>query len=482
MKLMCRSLLTVCLIFMALGAERTVLADDMPGFETAGNPEMTAKDVLNHVIYLQPRIENGKIILPASPDPDYRIVIGGSSNEAVISSGGIVYTPLENMEVRLLYKVESLNNSDDCAMSSGHDVSVTVPGRYSADEKDNPRPAVLPGIMEWKGLSGKFVLKKGSSIIIEDESLDEMAGVIREYLCHFCGFPLGIKTAIRPGKGDLYFSLSENCPELGREGYHIEIGDVVKVTAPTKKGCLYAGTTLAQMLASDAGHDNLPKGIVGDYPAYEIRGCMLDVARFYIPLDYVKEMVRYMAWFKINEVQMHINDDGGEQSAGFRVESRRFPAINSGLNPSEVYSQEDYRQFQQEMAKYGVDIITEIDTPAHCRFVALHNPSYMLDDSHIDLKNRDAIGFIKSLYDEFLDGDNPVFISRNFHIGADEYHRDPVHGEDFMLYLNEMIAHVESKGLNPRMWASIGGGGLNGTTPVRNTAVANYWAYSWADF
>ena len=56
------------------------------------------------------------------------------------------------------------------------------------------------------------------------------------------------------------------------------------------------------------------------------------------------------------------------------------------------------------------------------------------------------------------------------------------YGDDFMNYLNEMIPYVKSKGLNPRMWASIGGGGMVSDIPVDNDVTANYWAYSWADF
>ena len=452
-----------------------------PGPLHAQPAEMTARDVLNHVIYMPPVIEDDRVILPESPDDRYEIRIAGSSNEAVITTDGRIISPLETMEVQLLYRVVNKKNSSDSYMSDNLDVTVSVPGRYEKGDKDNARPEVLPGIREWKGLTGSFRLGDKSRILISCQELQETAEVVREYLTHFTGSGLPIVTD-EPKKGDILLSLADR-DDLGEEGYAIEIGDIVRVEAGTPKGCLYAGTTLSQMISSDPGHDALPKGLIRDYPAYGIRGCMLDVARIYIPLDYVSEMVRYMAYFKINEVQMHINDDGGEQQAAFRVESKRYPEINSGIKASEVWSQEDYRRFQKEMARYGVDVITEIDTPAHSRFVSLHNPDYMLDDSHIRLTNPDALGFIRSLYDEFLDGNDPVFISRNFHIGADEYPRGTRYGDDFMRYLNEMISYVKGKGLNPRMWASIGGGGLCSDIPVENEGVtANYWAYSWADF
>ena len=446
----------------------------------ARDVRMTAKEVLDYVSCIRPVIDEGRVLLPDSPDERYEISIGGSSNEAVIDTDGNITVPVESMEVRLLYRVTNKYDVSDSAMSDNIDVPVVVPGKYGAEQGDNPRPKILPGIREWKGLKGRFRLTKKSRIVINNPSLEKTAEIIADYIGHFTGRRLETVESA-PAKGDISLSIvSRN--DLGDEGYYMEVGDFVSIEANTAKGNLYGGTTLSQMISSSEKHDSAPKGYVRDYPAYDIRGCMLDVARIYIPLDYVGEMVRFMAYFKINEVQMHINDDSGEQTSCFRVESRKFPAINGGIKPSEVWSQEDYRAFQKEMLQYGVDIVTEIDTPAHCRFVSLYNPGYMLDDGNIDLKNPEATEFIKRIYDEFLDGDDPVFISRNFHIGADEYHRGTKYGDDFMNYLNEMISHVKAKGLSPRMWASIGGGGMVSDIPVDSDVTANYWAYSWADF
>lgn len=148
---------------------------------------------------------------------------------------------------------------------------------------------------------------------------------------------------------------------------------------------------------------------------------MLDVARFYMPLDYLEEVTKYAAFYKQNEIHIHINDNGGEQSTAFRVESKKYPAINSSLNPDEIYSQEDYKAYQKNVKKLGIDVVTEIDTPAHAGFVALYDPDLMLDGYHIDLNNDDAVNFMKSLFDEFLDGEDPVFQNSKFNIGTDEY-------------------------------------------------------------
>ncbi|MGN0557170.1 MAG: family 20 glycosylhydrolase, partial [Acutalibacteraceae bacterium] len=282
-----------------------------------------------------------------------------------------------------------------------------------------------------------------------------------------------------PRAGDIYFELTD-ASELGEEGCFIEIGDVVRVSAYQPKGALYGGTTLTQILSQSEGLCTLPKGMIRDYPAYEVRAFMQDVARIYIPLDNLTEVAKYMAYFKLNELRVHINDIGGEQEAAFRVESKKYPEINSSLDPSEVYSQEDYKAFQREAAKYGVDVVTEIDTPAHSGFAGLHDKSMLIDRSHLDLTNPDVLPFIKSLLDEFLDGEDPVFIGKKFHIGTDEY--DKKYSEDVRAYMNELIEYVSAKGREVRMWASLGSNGFVGEAPVSTNATAHYWSQNWANY
>lgn len=45
---------------------------------------------------------------------------------------------------------------------------------------------------------------------------------------------------------------------------------------------------------------------------------------------------------------------------------------------------------------------------------------------------------------EFLDGDDPVFLGSKFHIGADEY--DRAYSEQVRGYMDSLIKHVNAKG------------------------------------
>lgn len=413
-----------------------------------------------------------KIILPAVENDQYTVSLYGTSNNAVISKDGQITQPLEDMMVYLYYQVENKNTKESLHMDDP--IIVKVNGQYNNGQIN--RPKVLPGIREWKGDQGSF--KFNGNIVLKDDSLKDVGSKILSYIEEMTQSDVNIVTK-EVESGDILFELDKDS-SVGDEGYTIDIDDHVTVKAPKEKGLLYAGATLSQMLM-DNQEMFLPKGLMRDYPQYQVRSTMLDVARFYMPLDYLEEITKYAAFYKLNEIHLHINDDGGEQSTAFRVESKKYPAINSGIPEEEIYSQEDYKKYQKEVYQYGVEVVTEIDTPAHCHSINYVDPSIMLDGSHIDLSNPQAAAFIKSLFDEFLDGEDPVFQNQKFNIGTDEYPAG--HNEEMRAYMDELIKYVNSKDIEPRLWSGLNveGSSYGGKTPVSNEAVFHFWARSFAN-
>ena len=421
--------------------------------------------------------DGSKINLPELNKDGYEVVIEGTSNPAVIDLEGNIYQPLETMEVNLSYKVVNVEENET-AIDSFSETSITIFGKYDTNEEDNARPQVVPALREWKGTNGSLILDETSRIVIASSELKETADMVAFYIKEMTNLDLSVVEG-QAQANDIYLSLSDKT-ELGEEGYYIEINDFVSVEAPYNKGILYAGTTLAQILYQDDMKNELPKGMIRDYPAYEIRAMMIDVARFYMPLDYLQEIAKYMAYYKINEIHVHMNDTGGEQSAAYRIESKKYPEINSNLEPDEVYSQEDYRNFQKDVKKYGIDVITELDTPAHAGFVKLYNPDLVFNNNYINLEKPEAVEFIKSLIDELLDGEDPVIQSEYFHIGVDEYPKE--HQDIARKYCDDLIQYVNAKGYKTRLWAALGGSsGLGGDVPVSKDAICNYWSPSFAD-
>lgn len=67
-----------------------------------------------------------------------------------------------------------------------------------------------------------------------------------------------------------------------------------------------------------------------------MRGFMIDCGRKFIPLSFLQDYVKIMAYYKMNTLQIHLNDNGFKQFFGhdwsktyaaFRLESDTYPGL-----------------------------------------------------------------------------------------------------------------------------------------------------------
>ncbi len=332
---------------------------------------------------------------------------------------------------------------------------------------ENPAPTVLPAIRQWEGGSGQFIPDEGTVLVNLSDSL--AVEKVHTYFCEMLGYGPEIVT-----EGDTNAIIFEKKSSLqktvGDEGYTIDAREnKIVIQAATDTGLLYGGITVMQSLCADGF---FPVGEAVDYPAYPIRSGMIDVGRAWIPLEYVEEISKYMVWFKMNEIHLHINDEGSNGYSAFRLESDV-----KGLTATDgYYSKADYRDYQKRMLEYGMTVVTEIDTPFHSRcYQNAENPPPHLpgNDRCLDISKPETVEFVKNLLAEYMTGDDPVFVGKVVHIGTDEYPRE--YAEDMRAYTNTLIEYVDSLGYIPRHWGSMGPDGFPGETPVAQKGQVNFW-------
>ena len=422
----------------------------------------------------QPRIEDGRLVLPESGSERYQLCVGASDNEQVIAPDGALYQPLTDQTVQLTYGVRDTQNGT--VTLDTKTIPVTVSGKYKAENGDNPCPTVSPSLREWKGGTGSFRLSSQSRLVLESEKLRSAGEKIQYYFLAVLGRNLPISVGT-PETGDLFLSLEANRDELGDEGYYLEIGDVLAVRGGTELAVMYGGVSVTQILYQDEEHTEVPKGLCRDYPAYAVRGAMLDTTRKWVELDYVEDIALYMAWFKMNELQLHLSDDSGEGGCAFRIESKKYPALNSS---SYYYTQEEYKAFQKRVAEYGVSIVSEIEMPGHATVFGKVDSSLLVSgSSDLDLTNPAAEAFLKDLLDEFLDGEDPVFQNGKVHLGGDEYWVGS--SEQYVQFEKMITDYVLSKGYTPEIWGNLTA--RTGSVSVSTDAVLTIWdpAVAYAD-
>lgn len=351
----------------------------------------------------------------------------------------------------------------------------------------NAKPFVIPELKEWKGKEGAFVPSADMRVVYADEALRAVAEAFAaDYGQMFGTVPETVQG--KPSEGDIYFTLKKD-KKLGREGYAIRVDRYVTVSAPEVVGAYWATRTLLQMSEQTEDHQ-LPKGQLRDWPDYAMRGFMMDCGRKFIPMSYMRDLVKMMAYYKMNTLQVHLNDNGfkqffghdwGRTYAAFRLECDTYPGLTARDG---YYTKREFIDFQEEAASRFVEIIPEIDAPAHTLAFTQYKPEigskeYGMD--HLDLFNPETYKFMDGLFKEYLEGDKPVFRGPRVHIGTDEYSnkkKDVV--EKFRAFTDHYIRLVESYGKQACVWGALTHAA--GETPVKSeNVIMSAWYNGYAD-
>lgn len=350
----------------------------------------------------------------------------------------------------------------------------------------NEKPFVVPELKQWSGADGMFA-PSGKYIVKGGKQAEKVAQVFAADYHSLVGNSLTPKTG-KPSTGDIVLVLKAD-KLLGTEGYRLDISDVTTITASTVEGLVWGTRTVLQL--SEQNHSAaLPKGVAVDVPEYGLRGFMMDCGRKFIPMSYLRSLVKMMSYYKMNTLQIHLNDNGFRQffngdwnktQAAFRLECDTYPGLTA---KDGHYTKAEFIELQKFAEQYGVNIIPEIDVPAHSLAFTHYKPEigskeYGMD--HLDLFNPETYKFVDGLFKEYLEGKNPVFRGKVVHIGTDEYSnakKDVV--EKFRYFTDHYIKYVESFGKQAAVWGALTH--AKGDTKVKSQNVMMHcWYNGYAD-
>lgn len=424
-----------------------------------------------------------KIRFPQVPE-GYSLELKGTDKLPVVDAGGRVGMPLTDQKVQLYFVLKDQGAGLEKDITS---LSVEVKGEGKNVPGGNACPAVVPALREWVGATGKFSFPKKGTIVIDPVyagKLQAGAEALAEDLKVLGNWNYVVKAG-KPEKNAIYMTLETSDTQLGEEGYRMTIGEGVTIEAPAARGAFWATRSLLQMLQQQG--TELVKGTTRDYPKYSRRGFMLDVARKFISLPFLQDYVKIMSYYKMNEFHVHLNDNGFVQFfdndwdktyAAFRLESDYFPELTA---KDGHYTKKEFNTLQKNAMVYGVNVVPEIDVPAHSLAFShfrksLGSEKYGMD--HLDLFNPEIYPFLDSLFREYLEGDDPVFAGPEVHIGTDEYSREAA--EEFRAFTDHYLRYVQSFGKRARLWGALSH--APGKTPVISEGVImNAWYNGYAN-
>lgn len=201
---------------------------------------------------------------------------------------------------------------------------------------------------------------------------------------------------------------SEKCKN---EGYTLKIDENgIRITVTHIQGAFNAIATLFQLLPNDffrhyktLKYLEFPCVSIEDYPYYEHRGALLDVARHFMPVSDILRFIDTISLFKFNVLHFHLTED-----QGWRIEIKKYPKltqIGAYRHRSEVgsadraviynnrphggfYTQEDIKEIVQYARDRGVKVMPEIDIPGHCQAVLASYPEFGIDYADVKAGNR----------------------------------------------------------------------------------------------
>ena len=344
------------------------------------------------------------------------------------------------------------------------------------------------------------------------------AEVVRNFIKLFtraAGFTPQLKEGSAAG-GDVCCVTDRN---LKSEAYRLEVTpNRIVMKASDTKGFFYALQTIRLLLPSSienarnvGGNPDwtVPSVKISDEPRFGYRGLLLDAARFFIPKENVLRIMDCMAMLKLNKLHFHLCDDNGwrleikkhprlTEVGAWRVDrrdvpfhSRRNPKLGEATPVGGFYTQEDMKEMIAYAAERQIEVIPEIEMPAHSNAALASYPELAcpvvknfigvlpgLGGTHANIiycaGNDSVFAFLQDVIDEVVE----LFPSRYIHLGGDEanktnWEKCPLcqarmkkehltHEEDLQGYfMKRMCEYVQSKGREVIGWDEL----TNSTIP-----------------
>lgn len=436
----------------------------------------------------------------------FSVKLNGADFEQIIGDNGKIVHPLTDKTVKLSYVVTETATGEEKTTS---DIDYIVKGTKTQADGKNAKPTVIPEIQEWYSDSTeKIAVSSLKTVTYTDDKLKD---VVDEFVSDYEDFT-GIKLTAKKGATEANaFNFELKAPDelLGEEGYTMDIQkDRINVASVDTTGNMYGMQTILQMYKENNEGYNV--GQMRDYPRFETRGFLFDVARKPVSLEMMKEVTRTMRYYKMNDFQAHLSDNyifledygkGAQENEAFKAyEAFR---LESGLSNEKgetptakdySISKKDFRQFIQDERALGMNIVPEIDVPAHATSFTKIWPDLMVKNKvsslnanrplvdHLDVSKTETKEKIKEIFDDYTKGDNPTFDSETtVHIGADEFLADY---KAYRGFVNDLVPHVKETN-TVRMWGGLTWIKDNPVTEIDKEAIENVemnlWSADWAD-
>lgn len=268
-------------------------------------------------------------------------------------------------------------------------------GSRAATAQSAPPISIVPKPVQVTRGTGQFTLSARTTIVASRPD-SAVAERFARSLAPATGFTLRVRvgTAASAAGSRIVFQHETRDTTIGDEGYRLDVKpQVVTIRSTTPAGAFYATQTVRELLPASVfraatvgdAHWTMPAVSIVDRPRFSYRGMHLDVARHFMPKEFVKKYIDLLALHKMNRFHWHLTDD-----QGWRLEIKKYPrlttvgawrdstivgrmvadttkAVFDHKRHGGFYTQDDVREIVAYAADRFVTIVPEIEMPGHAQ-------------------------------------------------------------------------------------------------------------------
>lgn len=311
-------------------------------------------------------------------------------------------------------------------------------GAIATEAANNTKiPAIIPVPESIELTQGTFTLTPTATIGYQTE-LKRQAEMLRDRIWAATGMDL--KLTDKPSKATIRLELDPKVVTEA-EGYKLDVTTKgITIKGNDAGGVFYGTQTLLQLFPAEIHSKTPVRGVdwsiptvnITDAPERPWRGMMLDVARYFFDKEFVKKYIDMMAAYKLNKLQLHLIDD-----SGWRLEIKKYPRLTevgawAGEDSKRLggyYTQDDIREMLEYAKDRNVEIIPEIEFPAHILSAVVAYPElsctglqhevplqHFISRDLLCAGKQSSIDFLENVLNETVE----LFPSKYINIGGDE--------------------------------------------------------------
>ncbi|MGH8145042.1 MAG: family 20 glycosylhydrolase, partial [Rhodanobacteraceae bacterium] len=279
---------------------------------------------------------------------------------------------------------------------------------------------------------GAFTMRQHQRIVAPaDARAQWIAQFLRDKIEQQTG--LTLRVAAAPAYGAITLKLDSSIK--GVEAYRLDVSPRhIVLAAKDERGLFWGVQTLRQLLPLQ--HEVRPaiRSVkIEDAPRYRWRGVMLDVARHFYPVSFIKKQIDLMSYYKFDVFHWHLTDD-----QGWRIQIKQYPKLTQvggwrteadGKRHGGFYTQQQIREVVDYARQRNVMVVPEIEMPGHSSAAIAAYPELSCSGKQIAVpvtwgvfRDVDCVGkdstyrFLENVLDEVIG----LFPSPYVHIGGDE--------------------------------------------------------------